>query len=98
MSNRLPYSPHIVSAANKLGDTGVLLVGPRHWDSIMSAQWKALKEHEPFKSLKRTEIEQGFVTNLGVFVSREEAREIVDRTGQPLTGDNWGKLFSENLY
>ena len=99
-----PVSKHhvndrfIVSAANKLGDTGVILVGTRHWDSLMNAQWKALKQHEPFKSVSHENIEQGFVDRQRNFLTREEAYNLAIETGQEMIGEDWGELFSENLY
>ena len=88
----------IVSAANKLGDTGVILVGTRHWDTLMNAQWKAMKKHAPFNSLPLEHIEQGFIDRQRNFLSREEAYNRVIETGQEVVGEDWGELFSENLY
>lgn len=42
--------------------------------------------------------EQGFVTLSGRFVSRAEARALVDKTGQVKTFVHPTELFSEDLY
>ena len=63
--------------------------GVRHWDQFMREQAKALGDN----FLDWT---QGFVTNRGEFVSREEALLIALAQGQTDAG---GKvLLSEDLY
>jgi hypothetical protein len=89
---------HIVCAANKVGDTGLILVGTRHWDSLMTAQWRVVKGLPEFKEVTYDNIEQGFLDRNRNFLTREEAYQRVIETGQPVVGEDWGELYSENLY
>ena len=84
----------IVTAANKLSDTGVILVGARHWDILMRAQFDALAMDKPSPD----KIEQGFIDQYGQFLSRADAYFIAHNTGQILIGEDWGELYSENLH
>ena len=91
-----PVKRIVVTAANKLGDTGILLVGARHWDSVMRAQWKVLKNTV---EVEQKDIEQGFIDQYGQFLSRKEAFIVANENGQKLIGENWhNELFSENLH
>lgn len=82
----------IVAAANKSGD--IMLVGARHWDKVMTAQFKALAN--PPKS---STFDQGFIDQYGQYLSRVDAKRIAIKNGQPLILEDWGdELFSENLY
>jgi hypothetical protein len=98
-------APWIVCAANLYGE--VLVVGPRHCDSVMRRQIDVLdanaflKDCYPWKSETR-EI-QGFIDQFGDFYNRQEAWKIAAANGQIIKrcgGDtaNGGTLFSENLY
>ena len=90
-----PIKRVIVTAANKVGDTGLVLVGVRHWDKLMNAQWKLLKT---IVECPLCDIEQGFVDQYGQFLSRDDAYYIAHHNEQPLIGEDWGQLYSENLY
>lgn len=94
----------IVCAANrdKFGD---IVLGVRHHCKIMD---DTIKVHEEAYQFKQDFYEQGFVTNTGRFVLREEAWVIAEREGQILrrvggdtrmvNGVEVGVLYSENLY
>lgn len=72
--------------------------GLRHYDSFMNKQ---LKELEPFYKYPLLDWEQGFLTNKGRFVGREEAMKIAKEQNQiiRLSGSpNSDILFSEDLY
>lgn len=84
----------VVCAAVKYPD-GTVLVGPRHFDAVMLAQYRraGLKSGED-ESIK------GFLDQEGRFMTREEAHVVATEQGQirrHLPGDN-NRLFSENLY
>lgn len=82
----------IVCAANRMPD-GHLLVGARHWDSLMCEQADKL-------GYKGGKEEQGFIDQFGVFHTREAAMKIVENNGQVLKRpvDTYDTLYSENLY
>jgi hypothetical protein len=48
----------------------------------------------------KSQVEQGFIDQLGVFLTRQEAFAIASERGQikRRVGGDEGKLFSENLY
>jgi hypothetical protein len=75
---------------------GTLILGVRHFDSIM----RDTIESYPEKNFRTIGHVQGFVDNKGVFHTREEAWVIADAAGQIIRrcGGDEGKLFSENLY
>ena len=82
----------VVCAANRYPD-GLVVCGPRHFDSVMHAQLRAAGG-------ERSVAEQGFVDQHGVFLTREEAMEIARAAGQIVRrcGGDSIRLFSENLY
>ena len=85
----------IVCAANRDSE-GKIIVGPRHWDTTMVRTVHAMGNFN-FNDKK---VEQGFIDQFGVFLTREEAWIVAEAAGQikyRVGGDN-GKLFSENLY
>lgn len=88
----------VVCAANRLHD-GRLLIGVRHWDSLMVQQAKALKEQYTRKQM--AESQQGFIDQWGNWLCRAEAWMVasaadqIRRRGPGLTGP---ELYSENLY
>jgi hypothetical protein len=89
----------IVSAANRVRDfnrelTGQLLVGARHCDTVMRGQAHFLPEGYSW-ALPH---DQGFIDQWGQWLSREEAKEVAVTNGQSLIGEDWGGLYSENLY
>lgn len=90
----------IICAANKLPN-GVLLVGPRHWDTTMRKQYKEMYG-DNFTKWSHGEIEQGFIDQFGNFHTRKEALEIV--LGDPVFRNHMRnpnavyELYSEDLY
>lgn len=101
MSDDLSSAPliRIVCAALRDCETGLVIPGPRHCDNVMRPliakafgidYWKT-KMHD-----------DGFLTNMGEFVDRQQAWVIAERAGQILypgvAGGQKGTLWSENLY
>jgi hypothetical protein len=85
----------VVAAANRSACKTVVLVGARHWDSVMHAQADAL----PTGAYEFPLQEQGFIDQYGNFLTREEAAMIVGQNKQPLRESIEGmRLYSENLY
>lgn len=86
-----PTPRFVVCAANRIGD--VILCGARHWDNVMHAQADAM-------NIDDRKAEQGFIDQFGVFMSRDEALEVVSKNGQKLKRpiDTYDTLYSENLY
>lgn len=87
--------PVIVSAANRYNSDGRILVGARHWDSLMGQQSDDLgrKGSEPHI--------QGFIDQARRFYTREAALRIVLESGQYFDCKRNGsdnELFSEGLY
>ncbi len=86
----------IVCAAN-LFDDGVIVIGARHYDTIMHATIDLLGD-----KIKGRPI-QGFIDKFGVFHTRKEAWKIAvqaDQIFRRCGGDDKdnGTLYSENLY
>jgi hypothetical protein len=79
-----------LSHVDEDGNDKVIIGGYRHNNIIGNAY--AL-------GLKLFQIEQGFLTNYGYFVNRQEARKIALEAGQ-ITNDSLSDtyLFSEDLY
>lgn len=72
--------------------------GLRHYDPLMRKQIKELEKQYKYALL---DYEQGFITNTGRFVTRDEALKIAKEQGQiiRLSGSpNPNILFSEDLY
>ena len=86
----------IVAAALKMSD-GQVVIGVRHFDSIMRSQLKLLYI-DRYAPTPR----QGFVDNRGVYVSRREALEIATAAGQlnvhRTKTEPEDELFSEDLW
>lgn len=84
----------VVCAANKHQDTGVIILGARHFDHLMHKQVEML-------GYKNHPMEQGFIDQWGVFMTRGEAFKVAAEAKQILskTGNvNDEILFSEDLY
>jgi hypothetical protein len=88
---------------------GDIICGARHYDNIMRAQilisknkrfWKCVLKIGKFIVCRYPRIEQGFIDQWGVYMSREEALTVAKETGQILRkcGGDRDELFSENLY
>lgn len=72
--------------------------GLRHYDPLMRKQIKELENQYKYALL---DYEQGFMTNKGRFVNREDALKIAKEQGQILrlsSSPNPNILFSEDLY
>lgn len=85
----------LVCAALRHKDTRLIICGARHFDGIMRAMIEKLGGVTEWKG----HCYQGFIDNMGMFVSREEAWNIAKENGQirrEVSGE--GKLYSENLY
>jgi len=110
MSNIVDNKPQrrVVCAAirNCKGD---IICGARHYDDIMRAQVRASKNKRYWKGYLKVfgkyiyrykRVEQGFIDQWGVYMSREEALEVAKAAGQMLRrcGGDRRELFSENLY
>lgn len=85
----------VVCAANQHRETGVIICGARHFDSIMRAQMNATGGF-PFWN----NCDQGFIDQRGVFLTRPDARRLAVEAGQIIRrcGGDSVKLYSENLY
>lgn len=84
----------IICAANKLPN-GVMLVGARHWDTIMRAQFRAMGG----TNAPHSEIQQGFIDQRGNFYTRNQALKLCIKNGQIEKGKfSDTELFSEDLY
>ena len=86
----------VVCSACRCIETGHLIIGPRHFDSIMRSQLLREKDHLKYK-------DQGFIDQWGIYMSRTEAWKVAEAAGQILYrcgGDeaDGGTLYSENLY
>lgn len=98
MSNR------IVCAANMLSD-GTILVGARHWDTMMANQLylyleaKGLTEEDWCKR-ERLDESQGFIDQFGKFYTRKEAYVVAEKENQIIRsiGYETDELYSEHLY
>lgn len=95
----------IVCAANLLSD-GTILVGARHWDTMMQNQLylyleaKGLTEEVWISRKGRLEEEQGFIDQFGKFYTRKEAYVIAEKENQIIRsiGYETDELYSEHLY
>ena len=92
----------IVCAANRL-EGYVLLIGARHWDTLMHHQFNRLGLPKDMGEEISHECVQGFIDNHGKFLTRTEAWKVAEAAGQIIhrcggdTADG-GTLYSENLY
>ena len=88
----------VVCAANMFPD-GTIILGARHWDPLMREQAETLQA--AYAGFEDTiGIEQGFIDQWRVFMTREEAWLVAEAAGQIIYRGNWGAgvLYSENLY
>lgn len=88
----------VVCAAIRHRDTGLVICGARHCDSIMRAV--ALRMLPPGPEFDGYRCgAQGFINNKGEFLTREQAWIVAERAGQirKTTGTH-GTLYSEDLY
>lgn len=82
----------VVCAANRHRESGKIICGPRHCDSIMRQQ---LPDGVKFHGW-----EQGFIDQWGQFLTREEAWKVAVEKGQIRRKIDTpeGTLYSEHLY
>lgn len=87
--------PRIVCAAIFNDETGVMLVGPRHFDGVMRNQINSIG----YAWTKRSRKRQGFIDQFGNFWDRQQAWKIAEARGQirQVSGTK-GTLYSEDLY
>lgn len=91
----------VVCAAIRSEDDGLVICSVRHFDTLMRAAIEKLGRN-PANSCW----EQGFVTNRGEFISREEGWMLATARGQVLrvvgnqksATEDGHDLYSENLY
>ena len=81
-------------------DNGVMLVGARHWDKVMVAQFSYMDGPDRPSG---GQWEQGFIDQFGAFMDRQEAMEVAKEAGQPIDitrgcGGDDRTLYSEGLY
>lgn len=89
--------PRIVCAAiqNHLGE---IIVSARHYDPLMR---KLITKDKEFCNVHRGLIKQGFIDQHNNFYTRTEAYRIAvinDQIIRPHPRNEFGELFSENLY
>ncbi len=88
------YEPWVVCAANRHKETGLIVCGARHYDSVMRAVMAQLGGW-PFWN----HCDQGFIDQRGNFLTREEAWVIAEKNGQIIKKvSRDGILYSECLY
>ena len=92
----------VVCAAVRDNSDGLIICGPRHFDSAMHQVIGLLDDVSiagvPPRQWENTE--QGFVDQFGVFMTREEAWAVASAANQIYRrcGGDGEKLYSENLY
>ena len=94
--------PFVVCAACKHPKLNLMLVGARHWDKVMTQQYKMLC-WEAKDAVATFEWDQGFINQFGEFLTREEAMIAAKEFGQPIDiehgcGGDEEILYSEGLY
>ncbi len=84
----------IICAAIKHKLVKIIIIGPRHYDKLMSSQIKVSDY------IGWANADQGFIDQHGTFLTREEAYIVANENNQIIrrVGGDEGKLFSENLY
>lgn len=85
----------VVCAANRHRISGDIILGVRHFDTLMHMQID-----NSIGRLSWVDSEQGFVNQRGEFLTREEAWIVAEKAGQVIhrCGGDGEKLYSENLY
>lgn len=88
-----PDLARVVCAACRCTETGIVVLGARHWDPWMHQQAEA------FGISEKALAEEGFIDQYGKFLTREEAYQIAKNQNQLIRDDyEDGVLYSENLY
>ena len=87
----------VVCAAIRHKGTERIICGARHFDAVMREQILAAEGRKEWLGAT-----QGFIDNMGVFMSREEAYELAEKQNQlfrNIPSDRAGRyLTSETLY
>lgn len=96
----LRFPETVICAAVMVKDTERVFYGHRHHNAL-----EAMRDNLSWtmnrKQITALEVEQGFVTTTGRFVTREEGRKLQDEAGiksKNKEGYMPGTLFSEDLY
>ena len=86
----------VVCSAIRSKETGLIICGARHHDSIMRAQVEACT----MDRLEAKQAEQGFIDQYGKFLTRKEALVIAKEQEQIRyrCGGDTVQLYSDNLY
>ena len=92
-----PIQRRVVCAAIR-NCKGEIICSARHYDSLMHSQINASNSLEAWK--QKSSVEQGFIDQWDVWMSREEALLVATAAGQIIRrcGGDKKQLFSENLY
>lgn len=87
----------VVCAAIRAED-GEVLLGIRHYSEDMARQMH--ERHDGVKFMHRVGVDQGFVDQCGVYMTRQEAYDIASQNGQIINPGIAvaGELYSECLY
>ena len=87
----------VVCAANRHRESGVIILGARHYDGVMRQAMQVCGGFPYWRNC-----DQGFINQRGEFLTRERALEIARANGQVKyecgNGTANTELFSENLY
>lgn len=80
-----------------------MLVGARHWDSVMRATYEMLLETGFEHDRRNCKDQQGFIDQYGVFMDRKEAWLVAKASNQirtvlPCQACPEPELYSESLY
>lgn len=92
----IPLKREIPSVLPKNCDKGLVVLGHRHGQCIWTVACLTGLRTVTFAEDATGEHEQGFLTNLNRFVTREEAAEIAFNAGQ--IREKIETLYSEDLY
>ena len=93
---RYAHLRRVVCAANLMKD-GTLILGARHWDTMMRRTFALIYRGE--KSEWEMERDQGFIDQWGNYLTREEARVIAEKQKQLIERASDGvALYSEDIY
>lgn len=97
MRGKSMNKPRVVVCAAIKNHFGFVIVGQRHFDSVMT---ETMNDHTA--DIRSWSLgDQGFIDQHGVFMTREEAYKVAKEAGQikyRCEGDEGRFLFSENLY
>jgi hypothetical protein len=92
----------VVCAAIKNKVNGRIICGPRHFDQTMRNTIENEKDFAGWPTCNWKSAVQGFIDQGGVFMTRNEAHELLKVNGQPIHNPLSTKpnaiVFSEDLY